>query len=65
MGTISYILREDTWGNGYATEAAQHVVDFAFGTAGRRGNRRAVPGVLIAQAVTGQLGHLLRRCPWL
>ncbi|MFG2533381.1 GNAT family N-acetyltransferase [Streptomyces sp. NPDC048516] len=34
MGTLSYILREDTWGNGYATQAAQHVVDFAFATAG-------------------------------
>jgi len=34
MGTISYILREDTWGNGYATEAAKHVVQFAFTTAG-------------------------------
>ncbi|MFF8790778.1 GNAT family N-acetyltransferase [Streptomyces sp. NPDC015125] len=34
MGTLSYILREDTWGNGYATEAAQHVADFAFATAG-------------------------------
>ncbi|MFD3420914.1 GNAT family N-acetyltransferase [Streptomyces decoyicus] len=34
MGTLSYILREDTWGNGYATEAARHVVDFAFTTAG-------------------------------
>ncbi|MEV6565982.1 GNAT family N-acetyltransferase [Streptomyces kronopolitis] len=33
MGTLSYILREDTWGNGYATQAAQHVVDFAFTTA--------------------------------
>ncbi|MGI5262527.1 GNAT family N-acetyltransferase [Streptomyces angustmyceticus] len=34
MGTLSYILREDTWGHGYATEAAQHVVAFAFATAG-------------------------------
>ncbi|WP_328786965.1 GNAT family N-acetyltransferase [Streptomyces sp. NBC_00273] len=34
MGTISYILREDTWGNGYATDAAQQVVAFAFTTAG-------------------------------
>ncbi|MEU0842033.1 GNAT family N-acetyltransferase [Streptomyces sp. NPDC005962] len=34
MGTISYILREDTWGNGYATEAAKHVVAFAFSTTG-------------------------------
>ncbi|MFI5774514.1 GNAT family N-acetyltransferase [Streptomyces sp. NPDC051658] len=34
MGTISYILREDTWGNGYATDAAKHVVTFAFTTAG-------------------------------
>lgn len=34
MGTLSYILREDTWGNGYATEAVKHVVDFAFTTAG-------------------------------
>lgn len=32
MGTLSYILREDTWGNGYATQAAQHVI--AFTTAG-------------------------------
>ncbi|WP_328698048.1 GNAT family N-acetyltransferase [Streptomyces sp. NBC_00342] len=34
MGTISYILREDTWGNGYATQAAQRVVAVAFTTAG-------------------------------
>ncbi|MDQ1005761.1 ribosomal-protein-alanine N-acetyltransferase [Streptomyces sp. V4I23] len=34
MGTISYILREDTWGNGYATDAAQRVVAFAFTTVG-------------------------------
>ncbi|MFD5399312.1 GNAT family N-acetyltransferase [Streptomyces sp. NPDC127097] len=34
MATLSYILREDTWGNGYATEAARHVVQFAFTTAG-------------------------------
>ncbi|WP_329182307.1 GNAT family N-acetyltransferase (plasmid) [Streptomyces decoyicus] len=34
MGTLSYILREDTWGNGYATEAVKHVVAFAFTTAG-------------------------------
>ncbi|MEU7432518.1 GNAT family N-acetyltransferase [Streptomyces sioyaensis] len=34
MGTLSYILRQDTWGNGYATQAARHVVDFAFATAG-------------------------------
>ncbi|MEU8825386.1 GNAT family N-acetyltransferase [Streptomyces sp. NPDC048636] len=34
LGTISYILREDTWGNGYATEAAGHVVTFAFSAAG-------------------------------
>ncbi|WP_330476756.1 GNAT family N-acetyltransferase [Streptomyces platensis] len=34
MGTLSYILREDTWGNGYATEAVKHVVDFAFTTVG-------------------------------
>ncbi|WP_078987661.1 GNAT family N-acetyltransferase [Streptomyces sp. XY332] len=29
MGTISYILGEDTWGNGYATNAATQVVAFA------------------------------------
>lgn len=34
MGTLSYILREDTWGNGYATEAVRYVVDFAFTAAG-------------------------------
>ncbi|MFE5679748.1 GNAT family N-acetyltransferase [Streptomyces erythrochromogenes] len=34
MGTVSYILREDTWGRGYATDAAQQVVAFAFTTAG-------------------------------
>ncbi|ALO05675.1 Acetyltransferase [Streptomyces venezuelae] len=33
MGTISYILREDTWGHGYATHAANHVVSAAFTTA--------------------------------
>ncbi|MGW2513372.1 GNAT family N-acetyltransferase [Streptomyces scopuliridis] len=34
MGSISYILREDTWANGYATEAVKHVVAFAYTTAG-------------------------------
>ncbi|MET8021251.1 GNAT family N-acetyltransferase [Streptomyces decoyicus] len=34
MGTLSYILREDTWGNGYATAAVKHVVAFAFTTVG-------------------------------
>ncbi|MEU9000201.1 GNAT family N-acetyltransferase [Streptomyces caniferus] len=34
MGSLSCILRQDTWGNGYATEAARHVVQFAFTTAG-------------------------------
>ncbi|WP_234371509.1 MULTISPECIES: GNAT family N-acetyltransferase [unclassified Streptomyces] len=36
LGThgISYILREDTWGNGNATEAVKHVVDSAFTTTG-------------------------------
>ncbi|WP_350256660.1 GNAT family N-acetyltransferase [Streptomyces sp. Edi2] len=34
MGTLSYILREDTWGNGYATEAVEHVTAFAIATAG-------------------------------
>jgi ribosomal-protein-alanine N-acetyltransferase len=33
MGTISYILREDSWGHGYATEAANQVVSVAFTTA--------------------------------
>ncbi|MCY0921096.1 GNAT family N-acetyltransferase [Streptomyces sp. H27-H1] len=33
MGTISYILREDTWGHGYATQAAHQVLSVAF-TAG-------------------------------
>lgn len=31
MGTISYILREDTWGHGYATQAANQVLSVAFG----------------------------------
>ncbi|MFJ9213350.1 GNAT family N-acetyltransferase [Streptomyces sp. NPDC102264] len=34
MGTISYILREDSWGHGYATDAANQVVSVAFTTAG-------------------------------
>ncbi|MFC7869453.1 GNAT family N-acetyltransferase [Streptomyces murinus] len=34
MGTISYILREDSWGNGYATHAAHQVVIAAFTAAG-------------------------------
>ncbi|MFI8519278.1 GNAT family N-acetyltransferase [Streptomyces sp. NPDC085481] len=34
MATVSYILREDTWGRGYATRAVQELVTFAFTTAG-------------------------------
>ncbi|MFI1884525.1 GNAT family N-acetyltransferase [Streptomyces jumonjinensis] len=34
MGTISYILREDSWDNGYATLAAHQVVSIAFTTVG-------------------------------
>ncbi|KIE23044.1 acetyltransferase [Streptomyces sp. MUSC 125] len=34
MGTISYILRDDSWGNGYATHATHQVVTAAFTTAG-------------------------------
>ncbi|MFF9150316.1 GNAT family N-acetyltransferase [Streptomyces sp. NPDC014861] len=34
MGTISYIIREGSWGNGYATQAANHVVSAAFTTTG-------------------------------
>ncbi|CAL9319970.1 GNAT family N-acetyltransferase [Streptomyces sp. NPDC050585] len=34
MGTISYILREDSWGHGYATEAAHQVITVTFTTAG-------------------------------
>ncbi|MFH8343066.1 GNAT family N-acetyltransferase [Streptomyces sp. AM6-12] len=34
MGTLSYILREDSWGHGYATHAAHQVVTAAFTTAG-------------------------------
>ncbi|MFI1864767.1 GNAT family N-acetyltransferase [Streptomyces jumonjinensis] len=34
MGTISYILREDSWDNGYATLAANQVVSIAFTTVG-------------------------------
>ncbi|MGW2103641.1 GNAT family N-acetyltransferase [Streptomyces olivaceoviridis] len=34
MGTISYILREDSWGHGYATQAVNQVVSVAFATAG-------------------------------
>lgn len=34
MGTISYILRDDSWGHGYATHAAHQVVTVAFTTAG-------------------------------
>ncbi|MER8118012.1 GNAT family N-acetyltransferase [Streptomyces sp. NPDC094031] len=30
MATVSYILRQDTWGQGYATEAVRQVVTFAF-----------------------------------
>jgi ribosomal-protein-alanine N-acetyltransferase len=34
MGTISYILWDDSWGNGYATQAAHQAVTVAFTTAG-------------------------------
>ncbi|MFE2283863.1 GNAT family N-acetyltransferase [Streptomyces sp. NPDC059443] len=33
-GTISYILREDSWGNGYATDAVRQITDFAFNRVG-------------------------------
>ncbi|MEU9857261.1 GNAT family N-acetyltransferase [Streptomyces sp. NPDC047974] len=32
--SLSYILREDTWGNGYATQAVQYVARFAFTAVG-------------------------------
>ncbi|MFJ6699842.1 GNAT family N-acetyltransferase [Streptomyces sp. NPDC091272] len=34
MGTLSYILREDSWGHGHASHAARQVVATAFTTAG-------------------------------
>ncbi|MFD7959042.1 GNAT family N-acetyltransferase [Streptomyces ardesiacus] len=34
MGTLSYILRDDSWGHGYATHATHQVVTAAFTTAG-------------------------------
>ncbi|MER0485091.1 GNAT family N-acetyltransferase [Streptomyces sp. Edi2] len=34
LGTLSSSSREDTWGNGYATEAVKHVTAFAIATAG-------------------------------
>ncbi|GAA0324861.1 hypothetical protein GCM10010302_75010 [Streptomyces polychromogenes] len=34
MGTLSYILRDDSWGHGYATHAANLVVSAAFTTVG-------------------------------
>ncbi|MCX5207634.1 GNAT family N-acetyltransferase [Streptomyces sp. NBC_00237] len=34
MGTLSYILRDDSWGRGYATQAARQVVSAACTTAG-------------------------------
>ncbi|MFG2335551.1 GNAT family N-acetyltransferase [Streptomyces yangpuensis] len=34
LGTISCLLREDSWGHGYATHAANHVVSAALTTAG-------------------------------
>ncbi|MFY4719140.1 GNAT family N-acetyltransferase [Streptomyces sp. LaBMicrA B280] len=30
MGTVSYILRQDAWGQGHATEAVRRVAAFAF-----------------------------------
>lgn len=31
-GRVSYILRDDCWGHGYATQAVRELIDFAFGT---------------------------------
>ncbi|MFI5616505.1 GNAT family N-acetyltransferase [Streptomyces sp. NPDC051567] len=33
-GRVGYVLREDTWGNGYATEAVRRLVAFAFSLTG-------------------------------
>ncbi|MFF4648189.1 GNAT family N-acetyltransferase [Streptomyces sp. NPDC001389] len=33
-GSISYILREDSWGRGYATDAVRQITDFAFNSVG-------------------------------
>ncbi|MFC7920832.1 GNAT family N-acetyltransferase [Streptomyces cinereoruber] len=33
-GRVSYVLREDCWGRGYATKAVEELVVFAFTTAG-------------------------------
>ncbi|NEA19998.1 GNAT family N-acetyltransferase [Streptomyces halstedii] len=34
QGQVSYVLREDCWGRGYATQAVQQLIAFAFGIAG-------------------------------
>ncbi|MCJ1677893.1 GNAT family N-acetyltransferase [Streptomyces sp. APSN-46.1] len=33
-GHVGYVLREDIWGNGYATEAVRRLITFAFSAAG-------------------------------
>ncbi|MFJ5735060.1 GNAT family N-acetyltransferase [Streptomyces microflavus] len=33
-GRVSYVLREDRWGQGYATRAVEELVTFAFTTVG-------------------------------
>lgn len=58
MGTLSYILREGTWGNGYATEAVRYVVDFAF-TAFR--NRKYVCTAGTASGAGGEVTSGRRR----
>jgi RimJ/RimL family protein N-acetyltransferase len=44
VGTLGYWLGTDFWGQGYGTEAARAVIDFAFGTLGLKEiNASALP----------------------
>ncbi|MGA5009305.1 hypothetical protein ACPCDX_30515 [Streptomyces koyangensis] len=51
MGTISYILWDDSWGNGYAAQAAHPVVTAAFTTAGLS---QSTPAALMARSTSAK-----------
>ncbi|MGG5259827.1 GNAT family N-acetyltransferase [Phycicoccus avicenniae] len=58
--TITYVLRQDAWGHGYATEAVGAILDWAFATLDlNRVQGEADTRNVASAAVMGKLGFVL------